>query len=223
VTSRISAVVPVRNAAAYVQHALASVFAQSRPPDEVVVVDGASDDGTLDVVAGFAEVRVVHQTGRGLADARNLGIATTTGDLVAFLDADDRWLPDKSARQLAYLDRHPDVGVVAGHMMRLAAAAPTPPADAEKVPGLTPGATLIRRVALARVGPFDIRHRIGCDTDWLMRAREAGLGPALIPDTVLYKGVRGESLSRDVADYPAELLRVARDAACRRAEEDDAR
>jgi glycosyltransferase involved in cell wall biosynthesis len=223
VSTTISAVVPVRNAAAYVQQALASVFAQSRPPDEVVVVDGASTDGTLDVVADFAGARVVHQTGQGLADARNLGIAATTGDLVAFLDADDRWLPDKSAHQLAYLDRHPDVGVVAGHMVRLAAGAATPPAGAAAVPGLTPGATLIRRATLANVGPFDTRHRIGCDTDWLMRAREVDLGPALIPETVLYKGVRDESLSREVTDYRAELLRVARDAARRRAQEDETR
>jgi glycosyltransferase involved in cell wall biosynthesis len=223
VNTTISAIVPVRNAAAFVQHALASVFAQSRPPDEVVVVDGASSDGTLDIVAGFAGVRVVNQKGRGLADARNLGITATTGDLVAFLDADDRWLPDKSARQLSYLERHSDVGVVAGHMVRLAAGADTPPADAVTVPGLTPGATLVRRSALVSVGAFDTRHRIGCDTDWLMRVREVGLGPALIPDTVLYKGVRDESLSRDVADYRAELLRVARDAARRRADQEDDR
>ena len=81
---------------------------------------------------------------------------------------------------------------------------------------MTPGATLIRRDALARIGPFDTRHRIGCDTDWLMRAREAGLGPALLDDVVLHKGVRSDSLSRDVGDYRRELLRVARDAVRRR-------
>jgi glycosyltransferase involved in cell wall biosynthesis len=210
VTRTVSAILPVRNAAEYVGDALHSVFAQQRPADEVVVVDGGSTDATLTVVAGFADVRVVHQTGDGLADARNLGVASTAGDLVAFLDADDRWTPEKTAAQIQWLDAHPEVGVVAGMMVRSDETTP--------VPGMTPGATLIRRRALARVGPFDVRHRIGCDTDWLMRAREAGLGPVLLDDVVLRKGVREDSLSRDVDDYRRELLRVARDAARRREE-----
>jgi glycosyltransferase involved in cell wall biosynthesis len=212
VTTSISAIVPVKNAADHVRAALASIFAQEHRPDEVVVVDGRSTDATLDVVAEFAEVRVVHQTGEGLADARNLGVAETGGALVAYLDADDRWIPDKTARQVAWLATHPDVGIGTGMMVRVGGAdwEPAP------VPGMTPGAALIRRDALARVGPFDTRHRIGCDTDWLMRARELGVGPVLLDDVVLHKGVRGDSLSRDVDEYRRELLRVARDAVRRR-------
>jgi glycosyltransferase involved in cell wall biosynthesis len=211
-TSRVSAILPVRNAAEYVHHALSSVFAQDRRPEEVVVVDGGSTDATLAIVAGFADVRVVHQTGSGLADARNLGIASTDGDFVAFLDADDRWTPGKTTRQVEWLEAHADVGVVAGMMVRVGG----PDADGPPVAGMTPGAALIRRDALARVGPFDARHRIGCDTDWLMRSREADLGPVLIDDVVLHKGMRPDSLSRDVDDYRLELLRVARDAVRRR-------
>ena len=204
----ISAVLPVRNAEVHVRRALASVFAQEHIPDEVVVVDGGSSDRTLAVVAEFATVRVVRQTGDGLADARNLGVASTDGDLVAFLDADDRWTAEKTVRQVSWLDARPDVGVVTGMMVRDDATTPEP--------GMTPGATLIRRTALTQLGPFDTRHRIGCDTDWLMRAREAGLGPVLVDELVLHKGVRADSLSRDVDEYRRELLRVARDAVRRR-------
>jgi glycosyltransferase involved in cell wall biosynthesis len=204
----ISAVLPVRNAEGHVRQALASVFAQERVPDEVVVVDGGSSDNTLAIVAEFAAVRVVHQTDDGLADARNLGVASTDGDLVAFLDADDRWTAEKTARQVSWLGAHPDVGVVTGMMVRDDATTPEP--------GMTPGATLIRRTALTQLGPFDTRHRIGCDTDWLMRAREAGIGPVLLDELVLHKGVRADSLSRDVDEYRRELLRVARDAVRRR-------
>lgn len=215
-TTRISAIMPVRNAADHVRGALASVFAQHRQPDEVVVVDGASTDTTLAIIAEFDGVRVVHQSGVGLADARNLGVASTNGELVAFLDADDRWTPAKLARQVAWLDAHPDVGVVAGTMIRVGDDEGDDEGDEEPVPGMTPGATLIRRDALVRVGPFDVRHRIGCDTDWLMRAREVGLGPVLSDDVVLHKRVRADSLSRNVDDYRQELLRVARDAVRRR-------
>jgi glycosyltransferase involved in cell wall biosynthesis len=208
----VSAVVPVRNAVEHVGTALASVFQQLVRPDEVVVVDGGSTDGTLDVVRGFVGVRVVDQRGTGLADARNLGVTSTTGHVVAFLDGDDRWTPEKTGRQLAWLGEHAEVGVVAGMMVRVDSGG----ARAHPTPGLTPGATLIRRSALERVGPFDVRHRIGCDTDWLMRARELGLGPVVLDDVVLHKVVRDDSLSRGVDEYRRELLRVARDAARRR-------
>jgi glycosyltransferase involved in cell wall biosynthesis len=211
VTTTISVIVPVKDAADHVRAALTSIFAQEHRPDEVVVVDGASTDRTLDIVGEFADVQVVHQTGEGLADARNLGVAATDGDLVAFLDADDRWTRDKTAKQASWLDTHPEVGLVAGMMVRVGA-----DSEATPVPGMTPGAILIRRDALARVGPFDTRHRIGCDTDWLMRARELGLGPVLLDDVVLHKGARSDSLSRDVDEYRRELLRVARDAVRRR-------
>jgi glycosyltransferase involved in cell wall biosynthesis len=218
VTLTVSAIVPVKNAAEHVGHALASVFAQEHRPDEVVVVDGGSADATLDVVATFADVRVVHQTGEGLADARNLGVAATSGALVAFLDADDRWTPGKTAHQVRWLTAHPDVGIVTGMMARVEGAEIEPSPDSRPVPGMTPGATLIRRHALERVGRFDTRHRIGCDTDWLMRARELGLGPVVLDHVVLHKGVRADSLSRDVDEYRRELLRVARDAVRRREE-----
>lgn len=210
-TPAISAIVPVRNVADYVHDALTSVFAQEHPPDEVVVVDGGSTDATLTVVAEFTEVRVVHQTGDGLADARNVGVHATDGELVAFLDADDRWTPGKLAQQREWLAAHPDVGVVTGMMLKVG-----PGGDPTPVPGMTPGATLIRRDALRRVGPFDGRHGIGADTDWLMRVREAGLGPALVDAVVLHKGTRGDSLSRDIEGYRRDLLRVAREAARRR-------
>lgn len=208
----VSAILAVRDAERHVRDALHSVLAQGRRPDEIVVVDGASTDRTLAVVAEFRDVRVVHQRGDGLADARNLGVASTDGELVAFLDADDRWTPDKTARQVEWLGLRPDVGVVTGMMVR--------DDDMTPAPGMTPGATLIRRTALQHVGRFDVRHRIGCDTDWLMRAREAGLGPVLLDGVVLHKGVRRESLSRDVDEYRRELLRVARDAVRRREERD---
>jgi glycosyltransferase involved in cell wall biosynthesis len=211
VTFTISAIVPVRNAGEYVRDALTSVFAQARPPDEVVVVDGRSTDATLAVVAEFPAVRVVHQTDNGLADARNLGVAATDSELVAFLDADDRWLPGKLALQAEWLDGHPEVGVVTGMMLKVGpGGGPTP------VPGMTPGATLIRRDALGQVGPFDGRHGIGSDTDWLMRVREVALGPVVLDDVVLHKGTRADSLSRHVDSYRRDLLRVAREAAHRR-------
>ncbi len=210
----VSAIVSTRNVVEYVGAALTSIAEQTSPPDEIVVVDGHSTDGTLDAIARFPGVRVVHQQDAGLAAARNLGLSETTGAFVAFLDADDWWEPTKTTRQLEALDGTADVGVVAGQMDRMNVAA-TGRAEVETVPALTPGGVLIRRSVFSVVGGFDERYEIGSDTDWFMRVRAAGLGPLLLPELVLHKGVRPEQLSRNVTRYRAELLQAVRDAARR--------
>lgn len=214
----VSAIVSTRNVVEYVGAALTSIAEQTRPPDEVVVVDGRSTDGTLDVIAQFPGVHVIHQQDDGLAAARNLGLAETTGSVIAFLDADDWWEPTKTARQLEALADTPDVGVVAGQMQRMHVAS-NGSAEVETVPALTPGGVLIRRAVLSAVGGFDERYEIGSDSDWFMRVRAAGFGPLLLPELVLHKGVRPEQLSRNVTRYREELMQVVRDAARRRTQE----
>jgi glycosyltransferase involved in cell wall biosynthesis len=209
----VSAIVAVRNAVDFVGRAIESIAAQSHPVDEIVVVDGQSTDGTLDVVASYPNVVVVPQPDEGLAAARNLGLAATSGSVVAFLDADDWWEPGKTARQVGLLGGA-SMHVVAG-MMRRPGRQGVGTTTVETVPALTPGGLLVRRHVFDRVGDFDARYRIASDTEWLMRVRDAGLGPALHPDVVLHKGVRPESLSRDVRRYRAELMQVAREKARR--------
>ncbi len=109
----VSVVIPCRNCAAFLPQTLRSVLAQSRPPDEVIVVDDGSDDGSGRIASEFGSpVRVVAQPHLGVSAARNAGIRQAQGDVVALLDADDLWDREKLARQLAYLDAHPDAGAV---------------------------------------------------------------------------------------------------------------
>ena len=206
----VSVIVPVRNAAAYLQTAIASVVAQTHRPDECIVVVGHSTDRTEEVSRSLHGVTVVTQTGEGLADARNLGIAAATGEFVTFLDADDTWSPTKTHTQRAYLTDSPECGLVAGLMIRM-----HEDGDDVAVPGFTPGALMARRSTLTSVGSFNNDYRIACDTDWLIRAREAGFGPTVLDHVVLHKGMRAESLSRDYPRYQAEMLRVVRGASDR--------
>lgn len=77
------------------------------------MVDDGSTDDTPEVLARFrGRVAVVRQPNAGVSSARNAGVARTAGDLVAFLDADDEWHPEKLARQIARLEREPDLGLV---------------------------------------------------------------------------------------------------------------
>lgn len=113
----VSVVIPTRNRATRVTAAIASVEQQTWPSWELIVVDDGSGDDTPAVLAAIAErnerVRVVrHDESQGGSAARNHGIDVARGDVLAFLDDDDEWLPTKLAEQIEYLDAHPDVAAV---------------------------------------------------------------------------------------------------------------
>ena len=110
---KVSVVIPAHNHARFLPEALASVQQQTWRDFDVLVVDDGSTDNTAAVVAGFApHVRYLYQQNAGPSSARNTGIRHTRGEYVAFLDADDTWMPEKLALQVAYLDAHPDAGLV---------------------------------------------------------------------------------------------------------------
>ncbi len=104
----ISVIIPTWNRAERLADALTSVFQQSVAVHEVIVVDDGSTDNTRDMVAcRFAGVRYIYQENRGVSSARNAGIRQATGDWIALLDSDDRWLPDKLEWQQQLIRAHP--------------------------------------------------------------------------------------------------------------------
>jgi glycosyltransferase involved in cell wall biosynthesis len=218
-------VVAVRNAEATLADALDSItteVAMAAPlMVDVVVIDGGSTDGSARIAADTPGVRVIGQQGRGLARARNQGIEKVHGDLIAFLDADDRWVEGSLHRRLQALDAEPDAIGVVGLMV----VEPLPGANVSErqrtrlgvpVSAFTPGALVARRRAFELVGSFDEELRIAADSDWFARARAGGHHIALLDDLVLRKGARDDSLSSDVDTYRRELLRVVRRHADRR-------
>lgn len=112
---RLSVVIPAYNSAHMISQSIESVLAQSRPVDEIIVIDDGSTDDTARVVAGFADrgVRCLRQANQGISRARNRGIAETTGELIAFLDHDDLWLPTMIAECEAQLLAQPAAMLVA--------------------------------------------------------------------------------------------------------------
>ncbi|QQA44724.1 glycosyltransferase family 2 protein [Pelagovum pacificum] len=109
-----SIIVPAYNVASTIEETLASLLAQTHPEYEIIVVDDGSRDDTPEIATRFArnpKVRVIHQPNRGLAGARNTGIAAARGEIIGFCDADDHWLPEKLARHVAHFERAPEVGV----------------------------------------------------------------------------------------------------------------
>lgn len=110
---RVSVVIPCYNAAAFIAETLRCVLSQTYPVHEILVVDDGSEDDSARIAASFgAPVRVICQTNKGPSAARNLGIAHSSSDLVALVDADDLWVSSKTERQVEYLRRNASIGAV---------------------------------------------------------------------------------------------------------------
>jgi glycosyltransferase involved in cell wall biosynthesis len=105
----IAAIIPVYNQRATVVDAIQSVWNQTRPVDEIIVVDDGSTDGSGDLVAERYgdRVRLLRQENRGAAGAFNTGVRASTSDLISLLGADDRWLPNRIERQAALMEDQP--------------------------------------------------------------------------------------------------------------------
>ena len=107
-TGTISVIIPTCNRVETLPRALDSVLAQTLPVDEIIVVDDGSTDATADMVrASYPQVTLLQQPNRGVSAARNRGIRKATGDWIALLDSDDRWLPAKLEAQFRLVEQHP--------------------------------------------------------------------------------------------------------------------
>jgi len=217
----VSAVMAVYNGEATVAEAIASMLAQTLPPLEIIVVDDGSDDGTpaiLDgLVAGNACVRRVRQDpNAGQAAALNRGIAQAQGSYLAFLDADDIWMPDKLECQLALLAADPDLDVVYGLARQRWVRQGDMGQAGSAVPAYLPGAMLIRRPAFDRVGPFDTQYHLGSVVDWYARSVEAKLRSALLQQVVYERRIHGRNLGIVAADKRTDYLSVIKAALDRR-------
>jgi glycosyltransferase involved in cell wall biosynthesis len=189
---RVSAVVTTYNYARFLPDALDSVLAQSHRDLEVVVVDDGSTDDTDAVVARYAErgVRYVRRERGGAGRARNTGLELTSAPLVAFLDADDAWLPDRVAAGVSHLRRYPDLALVAAHAfacdveLRPTAVVPAATRAAGHMLDellvdnvvLNPSSVLLRRSALEAAGGFS-EIPFGEDWDtWIEIAKRFPIG-----------------------------------------------
>ena len=109
----VSVIIPSFNRAQLLPRALDSVIVQTRPAEEIIVIDDGSDDATSELIpAHYPQVRYLRQVNRGVAAARNRGIDAARGEWLAFLDSDDAWLPHKLERQLGEIERYPDSALV---------------------------------------------------------------------------------------------------------------
>lgn len=110
---KVSVIIPVYGVEKYIAATVQSVLDQTYKNFEVLIIDDASEDRSIDICQQFTDprIKIIHQANRGLAGARNTGIRHAQGEYLAFLDGDDLWLPQKLEKQVAHLENSPPVGV----------------------------------------------------------------------------------------------------------------
>lgn len=181
--SGITVVIPLYQAEPYIDQALDSIRDQTRRPDRVIVVDDGSVDRGPDIVSVRSDVELIRRPHQGIPPTMQAGLALARSEFIAFLDADDRWLPGKLALQLACLHAHPDVAMVFGHARRFVM---TPAGERilDTIPGISCIGGLFRRNAFDRVPLLAGAAGNHWFIDWYNRAHEAGLSSRLLPDLV---------------------------------------
>jgi glycosyltransferase involved in cell wall biosynthesis len=215
-----SVVIPTYNCGRWVTQALDSVLAQTARPAEILVVDDGSTDDTRQRLRPYrAHIRYLFRVNRGVAAARNAGVAASGEAWVAFLDADDVWHPRKLELQAQALARRPDLALLGARLFPWPAES-FPPVGAGPGPVVDVGwdrlvvknhlatsAVVAHREALDRAGPFDTG--LQGPEDWDLWLRVAEFAPAANLDLPLagYRNVAG-SVSRQADTCHAGMLRV---------------
>jgi glycosyltransferase involved in cell wall biosynthesis len=182
----VSVVIPAYNAAQFLPAAIASVQAQTLTDWELLIIDDGSIDHTAAVVQPFLQrdrrIQLIRQTNQGVSAARTHGVEHSQGDLIAFLDADDLWLPHKLATHLAQFKADPCLGVSFDQVEFLTQAGEsTGQVSSARLKGLTPkhflsenpttttSSWVLRRRVWQQVGGFCLPMSYSEDLEWLLR------------------------------------------------------
>ena len=215
----VSVVIPVHNAEPFVGAAIDSVLTQAAAAAEVsqvIVVDNNSTDGTLELIRESIRTRygdrviAISETRPNAANARNAGVRLATGAWLAFLDADDLWMPEKLQRQVEASQQHPEADLFftlgeefhsadldADERIKL-------PCRPRPYPLLTPSSLLLRREVFGQVGEFPSVPG-GEFIAWYGWARELGLRDFVVPEVLVRRRIHATNTTRggiSTAGYP---------------------
>lgn len=223
----VSAVIAVYNGEPTIGAAIDSVLAQTWSRLECIVIDDGSSDGTRAAVerrGSDSRLRYVHQENRGVAAARNAGLATSQGELIAFLDADDVWLPAKLATQLRRFRERPELALVfSGYAItddQLRPRSVVLPRRGRvdmlqwlmlEGDGLGLSFTgMVRAGAVSEVGGFDTELSTSADLEFACRVAEAH-EVDVVPDVLsLYRTHRGQ-MHADMDLFEHDMVRIHAD------------
>ena len=203
---KVSVIIPTYNRRDLLVRAIDSVLAQTLPVEEIIVIDDGSTDGTGEALRGRFGSRLIclRQDNAGVSAARNRGITMAQGEYLSLLDSDDEWLPEKTLRQVRWLDAHPAFGMVLCDVLRVTLEGQLVdvfrrrefiPEDGRVLrwvlrnPALAPLSAMFRREVIDTVGGFDANLRTAEDIEFHLRvAREWPIG---VVSEALARATRG--------------------------------
>lgn len=229
----VSVIIPAYNAESYVLEAIKSVLIQSYTPVEILLIDDGSTDKTVErVQVATPEVKIIRQQNAGVAAARNTGLREARGCYVAFLDADDGWLPGKLSAQTRYLQSHPEVGLVfhswkvwkpdSDGVYRWPQHTPIEPETEQSIEpdlagwlylsllldcGVHTSTVMVRREIIDKVGFFDTDLVSGEDYDYWLRISRVCEMHKLSEIYSFYRGVEGSLSNKPKSiNYEYEVI-----------------
>jgi glycosyltransferase involved in cell wall biosynthesis len=231
-TPAVSVIMPVRNGAEWLAEAVASIRAQDFPDFEFLIIDDGSDDGTVALLSRFAaadcRIRLVRQAPQGIVPALNTAITKARAPYLARLDADDRASSDRLGKQFAFMQAHPEIGLLgtraeridaAGHVVgRLAP--PTDPATLARVLERTNpfvhSSTMMRTALVRQLGGYRAAFRAAEDYDLWLRMAEASRIANLADYLTQYRWHESNLSQRDAVRQSFSVRLAQHSAACRR-------
>jgi len=205
----ISAVIPVHNRPHLVTRAVASVLAQTKKIDEIIIVDDGSTDSTAETLKQLgSQIIYIRQDNKGVSAARNAGIKRAQSEWIALLDSDDEWLPEKTENAADFVQRNPQYKIFQSHEIWVRNNRIVNPKNKHQKKGgwifkeslplciVSPSASIIRREVLDDAGLFDENFPVCEDYDlWLRILRKYPIGLDEKPGIKKYGG-HPDQLSR---------------------------
>ena len=207
----ISVVIPFYNPGDFLTESVASVFAQTYPEIQLILVDDGSTDHSPELAKAFGtRVELVSIPQSGIGAALNAGLACCRGQFFCWLDADDLWLPNKVQEQIEFLSSSPEFDGVFVTVEQFRQDGGPPPANGT----VNRGSLMICSESFHRVGRWQEGLKVGEFLDWYARARELGLKFGSLPQALYRRRIHGNNtVTREHAskqDY-IKVLKAALD------------
>lgn len=210
----VSVIIPVHNGESYLPEAIESILNQSYQEFELVIIDDGSKDRTHQIALSYPRVTYYYQEHNGTASARNMGIRKSQGEYIAFLDADDLWLPDKLALQIKAFNQDPKLEIVTGCIEQFI----SPRVDQVKnqfafikrpLIGYSTSAIMIKRTALNKTGFFHEDYQEGETISWFANFLDKDINILILPEVIAKRRIHGENLSlKDQSNNYQTMLRI---------------
>jgi glycosyltransferase involved in cell wall biosynthesis len=212
IAKEISVIIPAFNARVFIRESIESILNQTVLPGEIIVINDGSTDGTSDFLKSLKidGLKVLEQTKQGVAAALNLGVTNSRGEILAFLDADDLWLPNKLEDQLEAIDEVDMVFTLIENFFDLSMDIDlSQKLDVNLNPfiGIHKSTLLIRKKSFLKVGLFDREKRLEL-LEWYSRAKDLGLSEFIVRKVLVKRRIHGSNLTIREKGYRNEFPKV---------------